>query len=341
MTRLDLSAMSIDDLTESVQLEYDSDLAWRVWGIPSDCVVTVQEGRYRLVYDEWTQIDELYLNHDANDVLVSANAADQGAWRWEGGVLSDSTATGVDAGLFAVVNPMASNPDQRSLLETTGVILANATSIGDFAFFECHGLSQASLPNVQTVGMGAFYETGLTSLDLPSATTIGMGAFGGCPSLSTISLPLVEASTLASGAFENCGNLTSLNLSNIDAATVAANATTWGVPYGCTVECANGDTYVRTAPHGSGTSSPALVYDNSNYLAGVKADSNYNTAVRDNKWEWVENGNTRTAVVDESAYTDYWGLGSDYRDIDEGYAMGIASEAFYDYRPYHQGNPLG
>ena len=57
------------------------------------------------------------------------------------------------------------------------------TSIGDYAFYSCRGLTELTLPNsVTSIGGGAFEDcSGLTELTLPSSvTSIGDSAFEGC-----------------------------------------------------------------------------------------------------------------------------------------------------------------
>ena len=66
---------------------------------------------------------------------------------------------------------------------TVDNVVYNVTSIGDHAFFACHGLTSITIPNsVTSIGFDAFRDcTGLTSITIPnSVTSIGNGAFGGC-----------------------------------------------------------------------------------------------------------------------------------------------------------------
>ena len=57
------------------------------------------------------------------------------------------------------------------------------TSIGDYAFRQCSGLTSVTIPNsVTSIGDASFqYCSGLTSVTIPnSVTSIGEGAFSGC-----------------------------------------------------------------------------------------------------------------------------------------------------------------
>ena len=60
------------------------------------------------------------------------------------------------------------------------IIPNSVTSIGDYAFYNCDGLTSIEIPNsVTTIGIQAFYScSGLTSIEIPnSVTTIGNWAF--------------------------------------------------------------------------------------------------------------------------------------------------------------------
>ena len=57
------------------------------------------------------------------------------------------------------------------------------TSIGEYAFYECSGLTSVTIPNsVTSIGDWAFsYCSGLTSVTIPnSVSSIGDGAFSSC-----------------------------------------------------------------------------------------------------------------------------------------------------------------
>ena len=66
------------------------------------------------------------------------------------------------------------------------------TSIGDYAFMGCTGMTEMTLPNsVTSIGDNAFEGcSGLTELTLPSSvTSIGDNAFEGCSGLTELTLP--------------------------------------------------------------------------------------------------------------------------------------------------------
>ncbi len=63
------------------------------------------------------------------------------------------------------------------------------TSIGEWAFYDCTGLTSVTIPNsVTSIGKYAFYDcTGLTSVTIPnSVTSIGEESFYGCTGLTSV-----------------------------------------------------------------------------------------------------------------------------------------------------------
>ena len=88
----------------------------------------------------------------------------------------------------------------------------SVTSIGNYAFADCTGLTSIIIPNsVTSIGDYAFYGcTGLTSIDIPnSVTSIGSGAFSGCTGLTSITIPS-SVTSIGSGAFSGCTGLTDI-----------------------------------------------------------------------------------------------------------------------------------
>ncbi|MBO4519148.1 MAG: leucine-rich repeat domain-containing protein [Paludibacteraceae bacterium] len=92
----------------------------------------------------------------------------------------------------------------------------SVTSIGNYAFEFCSGLTNVTIPNsVTTIGDYAFYEcSGLTSVTIGnSVTSIGEGAFGTCTGLTSVTIP---NSVISIGfvAFTGCSGLTSIEIPN-------------------------------------------------------------------------------------------------------------------------------
>ena len=99
----------------------------------------------------------------------------------------------------------------------TSVTIPNSvTSIGGWAFYNCSSLTSINIPNsVTNIGNDAFYECRkLNSMDIPnSVTTIGKKAFGGCSSLPAIDIPN-SVTIIGEGAFSSCSNLTNISVAN-------------------------------------------------------------------------------------------------------------------------------
>jgi hypothetical protein len=92
----------------------------------------------------------------------------------------------------------------------------SVTTIGDYAFRECTGLTSVAIGNsVTTIGYAAFYGcTGLTSIDIPnSVTAIGAWSFSGCSGLESITIP-DSVTTIGDAAFQECTGLTSVAIGN-------------------------------------------------------------------------------------------------------------------------------
>ena len=95
------------------------------------------------------------------------------------------------------------------------VIPDDVTSIGDYAFTGCSGLTSVTIPNsVMSIGNHAFLAcSGLTSVTIPnSVTSIGWYAFAGCSGLTSVTIP--NSVTSISGAFAGCSGLTSVTIPN-------------------------------------------------------------------------------------------------------------------------------
>ena len=92
----------------------------------------------------------------------------------------------------------------------------SVTSIVDFAFYECSGLTSVTIPNsVISIGSYAFCMCGgLTSITIPnSVTSIGNQAFQQCSSLTSVIIPN-SVITIGGCAFFGCSGLTSITIPN-------------------------------------------------------------------------------------------------------------------------------
>ena len=91
-------------------------------------------------------------------------------------------------------------------------IPSGVTSIGDYAFSDCTGLTSIDIPSgVTSIGKYAFYDCkGLTSIEIPSSvTSIGIYAFYDCKGLTSIEIPS-SVTSIGYGVFSNCKGLTSI-----------------------------------------------------------------------------------------------------------------------------------
>ena len=86
------------------------------------------------------------------------------------------------------------------------------TSIRDYAFYGCTGLTSVTIPNsVTSIGDQAFYGcTGLTSVTIPnSVTSIGVGVFWRCTALTSVTIPN-SVTIIGGNAFSGCSGLTAI-----------------------------------------------------------------------------------------------------------------------------------
>ena len=101
--------------------------------------------------------------------------------------------------------------------EILDLIIPNSvTSIGNYAFRGCSGLTSITIGNsVTSIGNYAFYNcSGLTSITIPnSVTSIGNFAFYGCSSLTSITIPN-SVTSISNYAFYGCSGLTCITIPN-------------------------------------------------------------------------------------------------------------------------------
>ncbi len=96
------------------------------------------------------------------------------------------------------------------------IIPNSVTSIGNYAFYNCRGLTSITIPNsVTSIGNFAFnYCRGLTSITIPnSVTSIGDYTFSLCTGLTSVTIPN-SVTSIGYDAFGNCTGLTSVTIGN-------------------------------------------------------------------------------------------------------------------------------
>jgi hypothetical protein len=113
----------------------------------------------------------------------------------------------------------------RSNIKTL-VIQQGVTSIGDYAFYNCSGLTSVTIPNsVTSIGERAFYScSGLTSVSIPnSVTSISNYAFYFCSGLTSVTIPN-SVTSISNYAFRNCSNLTTVNFNATHCTTMGSSS---------------------------------------------------------------------------------------------------------------------
>ena len=99
------------------------------------------------------------------------------------------------------------------------VIITDASSISNYAFNGCHGLTSITIPN--------------------SVTTIGVSAFSGCQSLTSITIP-DSVTTIGDSAFIGCSNLENINYNGTVAEWNAIDKTYDSIN-NCIIYCTDGE----------------------------------------------------------------------------------------------------
>ncbi|GHU83475.1 hypothetical protein FACS1894196_3440 [Clostridia bacterium] len=97
---------------------------------------------------------------------------------------------------------------------TSYTIPSGVTSIGEWAFFGCYGLTSITIPSgVTSIGDDAFIDcTNLASITISdSVTSIGSAAFAWCEKLTSITIPS-GITSIGPQVFESCTSLTSVTI---------------------------------------------------------------------------------------------------------------------------------
>ena len=118
-------------------------------------------------------------------------------------------------------NAIIETSTNKLIVGCNNTIIPNSvTSIGEFAFSDCSGLTSVAILNsVTSIGESAFARcSGLTSVTIPnSVTSIGSWTFYGCSGLTSVTFNAEKCTYMGSDSypvFNDCINLTTLNIGN-------------------------------------------------------------------------------------------------------------------------------
>ena len=146
-----------------------------------------------------------------------------GGWAFNGCTGLTSINVASDNNYYSDNNGVLFNKKKTELIrypegksQTSYTIPNSVTSIGNYAFWGCSGLTSITIPDsVTSIGSWAFENcTGLTSITLGnSVTSIGSWAFENCTGLTSITIPN-SVTSIGSYAFYGCTGLTSITIPN-------------------------------------------------------------------------------------------------------------------------------
>jgi hypothetical protein len=197
---------------------------------------------------------------------------------------------------YSSLNGVLFDTNQTTLIEYPGGLggsyatPAGVTSIGEFAFASCAGLTAVTLSeSVTNIATGAFEDCpSLTSVNLPAAiASIGSFAFFDCAGLTNFTIP-ASVTNLGDYAFSYCSSLTAVYF---DANAPAADSTLFANSGNVTVYYLPGATGWSTLFAGR----PTVVWDPQIQAA----DSNF--GVRSNLFGFDITGPSNLVVVVEAS----------------------------------------
>ena len=200
--------------------------------------------------------------HGLTSVVIPSSVTSIGTWAfgWCSGLTSieiPSSVTSIAGNAFSdctdltsiVVESGNSVYDSRNncnaIIETTSntliagckntMIPSSVTSIGNYAFYGCSGLTSIEIPSsVTSIGESAFYYcSGLTSIEIPkSVISIGSYAFSKCENLDLVT---INSNTILSNNYSTSTNLKNIFGEQVTKYVIGENVTSIGnyAFYGC------------------------------------------------------------------------------------------------------------
>ncbi len=151
-------------------------------------------------------------------ITIPNSVSDIGFSAFSGCSALMNIAVDVDNQKYSSIDGILYDKSQTSLICCPGGksgevnIPSSVTTIGEYAFHHCEGLTTVTIPNtVTTIEDGAFSScNGLTTVTIPSSvTTIGTNAFNSCESLTTVTIPS-SVTIIGAYAFQDCKSLISV-----------------------------------------------------------------------------------------------------------------------------------
>ena len=156
-------------------------------------------------------ISSVNLSAYAEESATSGKCGDNVYWSYDEGSKT-LTISGMGAMNYDSDVPWDGYSEDISTVEIeTGV-----TTIGEWAFYFCSGLTSVEIPDsVTTIGWGAFSDcSSLTSVTIPNGViSIGGYAFNNCRRLTSVTIPN-NVTTIGEFTFSECKSLTSVTIPN-------------------------------------------------------------------------------------------------------------------------------
>jgi len=183
-----------------------------------------------------------------------------------GGVLCDSSTT---------LTSGNTRPAGHTYTAMTSAVVGDCvTSIGDYAFFRCYGLTGVTMPSgVTSIGDRVFNDcTGLTSAAIPdSVTSIGEYAFANCTGMTSCTIGS-GVTSIGYAAFHSCKSLTNIVIPS------GVTSMGWGAFAACTgltsVTIYDGVTTIGEDAFGSSYNIPSITIPDSVTSIGGQAFHN-------------------------------------------------------------------
>ena len=147
----------------------------------------------------------------AEDVIDSGTCGDDLTWM----LTQDGTLTISGTGEMEYYHGADTAPWCKNREDIVNVVVTSGvTSIGNYVFCNCSGLTSVRIPEgVTSIGECAFYGcSSLTSITIPEGVkSIGSQAFSGCSGLTSITIP-ESVTSIGNSAFSGCSSLTSITI---------------------------------------------------------------------------------------------------------------------------------